>query len=131
MIGGLAVLAITVLSILAGHTEAFGESIASYQWPILLGTVLVNTLVFTFFFRFAAARRHGLRSAFPAPSPSRCCGWHSSTPLAYCRPSHRTATTNAPGSALRRLCLRAAATRKNRVNTRVFTTTVPSRIGHW
>ncbi len=65
MIGGLAVLAITVLSILASHTEAFGESIASYQWPILLGTVLVNTLVFTYFFRLAAARRHALRTAVP------------------------------------------------------------------
>ena len=31
----------------------------------LLGTVLVNTLVFTFFFRFAAARRHGLRTRRP------------------------------------------------------------------
>ena len=63
MLGGLAVLAITTLSILASHTEVLGESISSYQWPILLGTVVVNTLVFTLFFRVAAARRHSLRSA--------------------------------------------------------------------
>ena len=65
MLGGLAVLAITTLSILASHTEVLGESISSYQWPILLGTVVVNTLVFTLFFRVAAARRHSLRSALP------------------------------------------------------------------
>ena len=35
----------------------------SYQWPILVGTVIVNTLVFTLFFRVAAARRHSFRSA--------------------------------------------------------------------
>ncbi len=64
-IGGLAVLAVTVLSILASHTEVLGESITSYQWPIMLGTILVNTLVFTLFFRLAAARRHSLRSAVP------------------------------------------------------------------
>ena len=63
MLGGLAVLAITILSIMASHTEVLGESITSYQWPIVVATLLVNTLVFTLFFRVAAARRHSFRSA--------------------------------------------------------------------
>ena len=63
MLGGLAVLAITTLSIMASHTEVLGESITSYQWPIVVGTLLVNTLMFTLFFRVAAARRHSYRSA--------------------------------------------------------------------
>jgi YihY family inner membrane protein len=65
MLGGLAVLAITTLSILASHTEVLGETVTSYQWPILVATVLVNTAVLTLFFRLAAARRHSFRSAVP------------------------------------------------------------------
>jgi YihY family inner membrane protein len=64
-IGGIAVLAITVLSLLASHTEVLGVSLSSYQWPIMVATLLVNTVTFTLFFRIAAARRHSLRSAVP------------------------------------------------------------------
>jgi membrane protein len=64
-IGGVAVLAITALSLLAAHTEVLGETVSSYEWPIMVATVLVNTVMFTLFFRLAAARRHRLRGAIP------------------------------------------------------------------
>jgi membrane protein len=65
LMGGLAVLAVIVLSILASETEVLGESLASYRWPIPVATVIVNTAVLTFFFRLAAARHHSKRSAVP------------------------------------------------------------------
>ena len=65
LMGGLAMLAVIVLSILASETEVLGESLASYQWPITLATVIINTAVLTFFFRLAAARHHSKRSAVP------------------------------------------------------------------
>jgi uncharacterized BrkB/YihY/UPF0761 family membrane protein len=61
----LAVLAVSVLSILASETEVLGATLASYQWPITVASVIVNTAVLTLFFRLAAARRHSLRSAVP------------------------------------------------------------------
>lgn len=65
LMGGLAVLAVIVLSLLASETEVLGETVASYQWPIVVATVIVNAAVLTFFFRLAAARHHSLRSALP------------------------------------------------------------------
>ena len=65
MIGGLAMLAVIVLSILASETEVLGETVASYEWPIALASVIVNTAVLTLFFRLAAARHHSMRSAVP------------------------------------------------------------------
>jgi YihY family inner membrane protein len=65
LVGGLALLAVSSLSITASETEVLGASLASYRWPIVLATVFLNTVVLTFFFRLAAARRHSLRSAMP------------------------------------------------------------------
>jgi membrane protein len=65
LIGGLALLAVIVLSILASETEVLGETVASYEWPIALASVVVNTAVLTLFFRLAAARHHSMRSAVP------------------------------------------------------------------
>jgi uncharacterized BrkB/YihY/UPF0761 family membrane protein len=57
---GVAMLAISALSILVSHTEVFGESLSDYQWPIVVLTVLVNTLVLTALFRVGAARSHSI-----------------------------------------------------------------------
>lgn len=57
---GVAMLAISALSILVSHTEVFGESLSSYRWPIVLLTVTVNTLVLTALFRVGAARSHSI-----------------------------------------------------------------------
>lgn len=57
---GVAMLAISVLSLLVSHTEVFGESLSDYQWPIVVLTVLVNTLVLTALFRVGAARSHSI-----------------------------------------------------------------------
>jgi membrane protein len=65
LMGGLAVSAVIVLSLLASETEVLGETVASYEWPITVATVIVNAAVLTFFFRLAAARHHSLRSALP------------------------------------------------------------------
>jgi membrane protein len=65
LMGGLAVSAVIVLSLLASETEILGETVASYEWPITVATVIVNAAVLTFFFRLAAARHHSLRSALP------------------------------------------------------------------
>jgi membrane protein len=65
LIGGVALLAVIVLSILASETEVLGETVASYEWPIALTSVVVNTAVLTLFFRLAAARHHSMRSAVP------------------------------------------------------------------
>jgi membrane protein len=65
LMGGLALLAVIVLSILASETEVLGETVASYEWPIALASIVVNTAVLTLFFRLAAARHHSMRSAVP------------------------------------------------------------------
>jgi membrane protein len=65
MTAGLAVLALSILSALASNTTVFGDSIASYRWPIVVATVLVNTTVLTILFRLGAARSHELSSAIP------------------------------------------------------------------
>jgi uncharacterized BrkB/YihY/UPF0761 family membrane protein len=65
VVGGVAVLGIATLSIIASQTEVFGESLASFDWPIVVVTVLLNTAVLTLFLRLSAARRHSLRSAVP------------------------------------------------------------------
>jgi membrane protein len=65
LVGGLALLAVIVLSILASETKVLGETVASYEWPIALASVVVNTAVLTLFFRLAAARHHSMRSAVP------------------------------------------------------------------
>jgi len=57
---GVAMLAISALSILVSHTEVFGESLSDYQWPIVLLTVTVNTIVLTALFRVGAARSHSI-----------------------------------------------------------------------
>ncbi|WP_243060581.1 YihY/virulence factor BrkB family protein [Nocardioides sp. SR21] len=57
---GVAMLAISALSILVSHTEVFGESLSSYRWPIIVLTVTVNTLVLTALFRVGAARSHSI-----------------------------------------------------------------------
>lgn len=57
---GAAMLAISALSILVSHTEVFGESLSDYQWPIVLLTVTVNTIVLTALFRVGAARSHSI-----------------------------------------------------------------------
>jgi membrane protein len=62
---GVAVLSLSILSVLASSTQVFGDSIQSYRWPITVATVVVNTLVLTLLFRLGAARRHSLRSALP------------------------------------------------------------------
>jgi membrane protein len=57
---GVAVLAISALSILVSHTEVLGEDLSSFKWPITLLTVTVNTVVLTLLFRVGAARSHRL-----------------------------------------------------------------------
>lgn len=57
---GAAMLAISGLSIVVSHTEAFGESLSDYQWPIVVLTVVVNTIVLTALFRVGAARSHSI-----------------------------------------------------------------------
>lgn len=65
LVGGVAVLAVVALSIVVSETEVLGASLASYQWPIVLGTVVVNTAVLTVFFRLATARGLSLWSGVP------------------------------------------------------------------
>lgn len=65
MTAGFAVLVLSIISTLSSTTEVFGESIASYRWPILVATVLINTLVLTLLFQVGAARDHPMRGAVP------------------------------------------------------------------
>jgi YihY family inner membrane protein len=61
---GLAVISISVLSVLASSTGLFDTS-TTLRWLIRVATVLVLGLLLTLLFRVAAARRHGWRSAAP------------------------------------------------------------------
>src|SRR6478752_9340031 len=63
---GLAVVTISVLSVLASSTQVFdGTSDATIAWVIRVATVLIIGLLLTLLFRVAGARRHGWRSALP------------------------------------------------------------------
>jgi len=62
---GVALLVLSVLSALGSSTEVLGETIASYRWPIVIGTVLIMTTVLAVLFQFGAARSHDFRSALP------------------------------------------------------------------
>jgi membrane protein len=62
---GLALLVLSVLSALGSSTEVLGDTIASYRWPIVIGSVLVMTTVLAVLFQFGAARSHDFRSALP------------------------------------------------------------------
>ena len=63
---GLAVVTISVLSVLASSTQVFdGTSDATIAWVIRVATVLLIGLLLTLLFRVAGARRHGWRSALP------------------------------------------------------------------
>ena len=65
MTAGVAVLVLSILSALSTSTEVFGETIASYRWPITIGSVLITTTVLAVLFQFGAARSHDFRSALP------------------------------------------------------------------
>lgn len=62
---GVALLALSVLSTLGSTTEVFGETIASYRWPIVIVSVVVVTTVLAVLFQFGTARSHSFRSAVP------------------------------------------------------------------
>ena len=55
---GVAMLALSVLSIVVGHTRLFDADLSDYRWPIMVLTVTVNTIVLTALFRLGAARSH-------------------------------------------------------------------------
>jgi membrane protein len=62
---GVAVLALSILSALGSSTEVLGDTIASYRWPIVIGSVLLVTAVLAVLFQFGAARTHGFHTALP------------------------------------------------------------------
>jgi membrane protein len=64
--GGLALLAVTTVSVLGSSTQVFGGDIdITLRWLIRLVTVLVMMLMFTVLFRLAGARRLTMRQAAP------------------------------------------------------------------
>ena len=70
LVAGIAVLAVTTVSVLGSSTEVFGPSIGTgLRWAFRVATVLVMALMLTALFRLAAARGqvHGqtVRSALP------------------------------------------------------------------
>jgi uncharacterized BrkB/YihY/UPF0761 family membrane protein len=62
---GLAVLILSILTALGSSTEVFGDTIDSYRWPIVIGSVVLITVVLAVLFQFGAARSHNFRSALP------------------------------------------------------------------
>jgi membrane protein len=62
---GVAVLVLSILSALGSSTEVLGDTIASYRWPIVIGSVLLVTAVLAVLFQFGAARSHDFRTALP------------------------------------------------------------------
>lgn len=62
---GVALLVLSILSALASSTEVLGSTIASYRWPIVIGSILVITTVLAVLFQFGVARSHDFRAALP------------------------------------------------------------------
>lgn len=62
---GVALLVLSVLSALGSSTEVLGDTIASYRWPIVIGSVLVSATVLAVLFQFGVARSHDFRAALP------------------------------------------------------------------
>jgi YihY family inner membrane protein len=66
LLGGVSVLAITIVSTLGSETEVFGPRLdTTLRWAVRLLTVLLIGLLLTAVFRLAAARRHHLGRAAP------------------------------------------------------------------
>ena len=66
MTAGVAVLAVSALSILSSSTAVLGGDLDTrYRWLIQLATVLVNGTVLTVLFRLGTARTHQIRYAAP------------------------------------------------------------------
>src|SRR3954452_16850870 len=66
MTGGLAVLAVTTVSVLGSSTQVFGANLdVTLRWVIRLLTIAVMALMFTVLFRLAGARRLSMRQAVP------------------------------------------------------------------
>lgn len=66
VLAGFSVLALTLISAIGSSTQVFGARIdTTLRWVIMLATVLLITVVFTFLFRLAAARKHSLSRAVP------------------------------------------------------------------
>ena len=73
---GLAVLAVSLVSVLANNTDVLGKSLSDrFGWLIAILTVLVIGSMLTVLFRVATARDHPLRSAAPGAFTMATSWW--------------------------------------------------------
>lgn len=76
LVAGVAVLAVSAVSVIGNNTELFGRFDGLGRLFISSGTVLVTAIVLTYLFRVAAGRRHRFWSAAPGAIVVALL-WHS------------------------------------------------------